>query len=145
VRELQLAKAAIAAGLAILLNELGVSLQTLDHIYLAGAFGNYVNCDSACRIGLVPIPPEKVTQARNTALLGAKLALFPEHRCEFESLHNHLRHVSLNERADFQEIFVEQIGFPIAHPAFPPNGPFAKPTCLPRVATGPAINSVAGL
>jgi uncharacterized 2Fe-2S/4Fe-4S cluster protein (DUF4445 family) len=145
VRELQLAKAAIAAGLAILLNELGASADELDEIYLAGAFGNYVNYESACRIGLVPSAPEKVIQAGNTALLGAKLALFPERRHEFESLQNQLRHVPLNERADFQEIFVEQIGFPMARPSFSGSHPAANPTCVPCIATRPALDSVASL
>jgi uncharacterized 2Fe-2S/4Fe-4S cluster protein (DUF4445 family) len=144
VRELQLAKAAIAAGLAILLNELGASMAELDEIYLAGAFGNYVNRESACRIGLVSAVPEKIVQAGNTALLGAKLALFSEHRCEFDLLPNQLRHVPLNERADFQDLFLEQIGFPEARPNFSGDRP-RKSNCLPLIAIGPAIESVASL
>lgn len=111
VRELQLAKAAIAAGLEILLREADAPMA-LDQIYLAGAFGNYVNCESASRIGLIPVPPDKVVQAGNTALLGAKLALFPEYHQEFQSLQRRVRHVPLNERSDFQEIFLTQIRFP---------------------------------
>jgi uncharacterized 2Fe-2S/4Fe-4S cluster protein (DUF4445 family) len=112
IRELQLAKGAIAAGLIILLQETGATLADLDQIYLAGAFGNYINRESATRIGLVPIAPNKVIQAGNTALLGAKLALFPEYRAEFDSLQRQIQHVPLNERADFQENFLEQIQFP---------------------------------
>lgn len=112
VRELQLAKAAISGGLIILLKEVGASINKLDSVYLAGAFGNYAKRESSCRIGLVPTAPEQVIQAGNTALLGAKLALFSEYRCEFDSLQHQVRHVPLNERADFQEIFIEQIAFP---------------------------------
>lgn len=111
VRELQLAKAAIAGGLAILLDELGASVAELDRVCLAGAFGNYVNRESACRIGLIPTAPEIVMHAGNTALLGAKLALFPQHRAEFDLLGNRIRHIPLNDRPGFQELFVEQIAF----------------------------------
>jgi uncharacterized 2Fe-2S/4Fe-4S cluster protein (DUF4445 family) len=112
VRELQLAKGAIAAGLMILLNEANASIDALDQVFLAGAFGNYVNRESACRIGLIPVSSDKVIQAGNTALLGAKLALFPEYSGEFDSLQRRVRHVPLNERGDFQEIFIEQMLFP---------------------------------
>ena len=55
--------------------------MTLAQVFLAGAFGNYINHTSARRIGLLDFPAEKVRPAGNTALLGAKLALFslPEH------------------------------------------------------------------
>ena len=43
VRELQLAKGAVAAGIKTLMDELGIGIQDIDHVYLAGAFGNYVN------------------------------------------------------------------------------------------------------
>ena len=112
IRELQLAKGAIAAGLSILLHDSLATTGDLAQIFLAGAFGNYVNPQSACRIGLLPAAPAKIIQAGNTALLGAKLALFPEYRTEFELLQSRVQHVTLSQRPDFQEVFIQSIGFP---------------------------------
>lgn len=114
VRELQLAKGAIAAGLRILLEQWGATKQDLTQIHLAGAFGNYINHTSARRIGLLDFPAERVRPSGNTALLGAKLALFslPEHNGAYEQTLAKVRHVPLNEDARFQETFVEEMAFP---------------------------------
>lgn len=113
IRELQLAKGAIAAGLRLLLNQWGASLGDLTRIHLAGAFGNYINRQSARRIGLIPFGPERVVPAGNTALLGAKLALFTSEATglEFRDLLARIAHVSLNDDPHFQEIYVEEMGF----------------------------------
>jgi len=114
IRELQLAKGAIAAGLRILVQQWGASIGDLSRIYLAGAFGNYINRASARRIGLLDFPPEKVLPAGNTALLGAKLALFSlhEHDGSYAEVRRKIRHVPLNEDAQFQDIFAEEMRFP---------------------------------
>ena len=114
VRELQLAKGAIAAGLRILLEQWGATKEDLAQVFLAGAFGNYINHTSARRIGLLDFPAEKVRPAGNTALLGAKLALFslPEHDGAYPQILAKVKHVSLNEDARFQETFVEEMVFP---------------------------------
>jgi uncharacterized 2Fe-2S/4Fe-4S cluster protein (DUF4445 family) len=114
IRELQLAKGAIAAGLRILVQQWGADLSDLKRIYLAGAFGNYISRASARRIGLLDFPPEKVLPAGNTALLGAKLALFSLHEQDgtYPELRRRVRHVPLNEDPQFQEIFVQEMGFP---------------------------------
>ena len=78
VRELQLAKAAVAAGVRILLERLGGSISDVSKLYLAGAFGNYVGQASARRIGLLRFPEAVIESAGNTALLGAKIALFSQ-------------------------------------------------------------------
>jgi uncharacterized 2Fe-2S/4Fe-4S cluster protein (DUF4445 family) len=113
VRELQLAKGAIAAGLRILLQQAGATHDRLERVYLAGAFGNYINRASAHRIGLLQIPPEKVVPSGNTALLGAKIALFglDEHGGAFPGLVGMTRHVSLHEDPSFQEIYVDEMTF----------------------------------
>ncbi len=112
VRELQLAKAAIAAGLRILLERWGN--PELHRLYLAGAFGNYINRASARRIGLIDFPSEKVEAAGNTALLGAKLALFSldGEDGSFQEVRRRVEHVSLHEDARFQDVFVEELTFP---------------------------------
>jgi len=114
IRELQLAKGAIAAGIRLLLAQWGASPQDLTRLFLAGAFGNYISRASARRIGLLPFPPERVEPAGNTALRGAKLALFhlPADGDPYHALRQMTHHVSLNEDPQFHEIYVEEMQFP---------------------------------
>ncbi len=108
VRELQLAKGAIAAGISILARRRGVRLQDIRRVFLAGAFGNYINRASARRIGLLPFPEERVEPAGNTALLGAKMALFETDR-SFGDLRSRIEHVPLGSDPEFQECFVSSL------------------------------------
>jgi uncharacterized 2Fe-2S/4Fe-4S cluster protein (DUF4445 family) len=114
VRELQLAKGAIAAGVHILLEDWGAAPQDVKCVYLAGAFGNYVSRSSARRIGLVDFPEEQVEGVGNTALLGAKLALFSRDReaHEFSEVLRRVEHVPLATARSFQEIFIRETSFP---------------------------------
>jgi uncharacterized 2Fe-2S/4Fe-4S cluster protein (DUF4445 family) len=114
IRELQLAKGAIAAGLRILLNRWGATLEDVSSLSLAGAFGNYISRASARRIGLLKLPLEKVAPAGNTALRGAKLALFDsaEPNDLYAGLRARIQHIPLSDDAQFQEIFVEEMAFP---------------------------------
>jgi uncharacterized 2Fe-2S/4Fe-4S cluster protein (DUF4445 family) len=112
IRELQLAKAAIAAGIKLLMHRKGA--KELARLYLAGAFGNYIDRASAQRIGLIAFPPERVKAAGNTALLGAKLALFSLD-CEdgsYAGLRRRVTHVALNADPSFQDVFVDELAFP---------------------------------
>ena len=108
IRELQLAKGAIAAGVRILLGHWGATMQDLRTVYLAGAFGNYVRVESAVRIGLLEMARERVVPAGNTALRGAKLMLLSEPAMP------EIEHVSLAGDACFQNSFVDCMGFPDA-------------------------------
>ena len=110
IRELQLAKGAMAAGVDILLRRWGAAAEEVDRVYLAGAFGNYLNRTSARRIGLLPFREEQVQPAGNTALLGAKLGLFEDG--DFASVRRIVEHVPLGADPDFQERYVEAIPFP---------------------------------
>ena len=114
IRELQLAKGAIAAGVQILLRRWGADKVDLKEVFLAGAFGNYINYASARRIGLLDFCPEIVKPAGNTALLGAKMSLFDldEHGGAYPEVLSKTQHVSLKEDADFHETFVERMAFP---------------------------------
>lgn len=114
IRELQLAKGAIAAGFRLLLQQWGAAESDLKEVYLAGAFGNYINQASARRIGLLNFPAEKIRPAGNTALLGAKLALFETdgHNGAYPDLLARVQHVSLHEDPRFQETYVDEMGFP---------------------------------
>ena len=85
----------------------------IERIYLAGAFGNYVDRDSARRIGLIGFPSHSIQPAGNTALLGAKIALFlPNLDSTYRSIRDMTEHVSLNDAASFQDTFVEEMRFP---------------------------------
>jgi len=108
VRELQLAKGAIAAGLRILLKHWGASMADIQTLCLAGAFGNYLEAESARRIGLLECPPEIIANAGNTALRGAKQILAgetPPARAD-------IRHVMLAADADFEDLFASCMRFP---------------------------------
>ncbi len=111
IRQLQLAKAAIAAGVRILLREMGITRDDVASVYLAGAFGNYVNSESARRIGLLSFRDDQIVAAGNTALRGAKMALFLNPQVTAE-LQKKMIHVGLSEDPEFQDIFVEEMGFP---------------------------------
>jgi uncharacterized 2Fe-2S/4Fe-4S cluster protein (DUF4445 family) len=111
VRELQLAKAAIAAGIRVVLREWGAAPSEVTRLDLAGAFGNYVNRASVRRIGLCDFPLTLVSPAGNTALRGAKLALFRDPD-DFADLRRRIQHISLAADAGFQEIYVEEMKFP---------------------------------
>jgi uncharacterized 2Fe-2S/4Fe-4S cluster protein (DUF4445 family) len=112
IRELQLAKAAIAAGIKLLMQRRGA--KELARLYLAGAFGNYIDRASAQRIGLIDFPPERVEAAGNTALLGAKLALFSldSEDGSYAGVRRRVEHVALNADPSFQDVFVEELAFP---------------------------------
>ncbi len=111
VRELQLAKAAIAAGVRVLLERFGAAPGGVRRVWLAGAFGNYINRASARRIGLLEFPDDVVQPAGNTALLGAKLALFAPDPA-FRDVRAITRHVPLGADPGFQDAYVDAMPFP---------------------------------
>jgi uncharacterized 2Fe-2S/4Fe-4S cluster protein (DUF4445 family) len=111
VRELQLAKGAIAAGLRLLAARLGVSLEDIRRVHLAGAFGNYVSRASARRIGLLHFPLERIAAAGNTALHGARRALFEE-PAAWEAVRRRVEHVALNEDPRFHDVYAGEMRFP---------------------------------
>ena len=111
VRELQLAKGAIAAGLKILATNFSATVNDLQQVYLAGAFGNYISRASAQKIGLLRMPLNRVVPAGNTALLGAKMALFGDAE-KWDAVARRVQSVSLNEDEAFQDIYAEEMRFP---------------------------------
>ncbi len=113
LRELQLAKGAIYAGLKILLKEAGITEDDLNEVLLAGAFGNYVRKESALGIGLLPqMPLDKITAVGNAAGDGAKIALASQAmRLRAAEFAENVEHVELSTRRDFQDIFVEAMAF----------------------------------
>jgi uncharacterized 2Fe-2S/4Fe-4S cluster protein (DUF4445 family) len=116
IRQVQLAKGAIASGIAMLQHIAGVPAERVAELMLAGGFGNYVSIASAQRIGLIPpLPRERVRYVGNAAALGAQLCLLSErHRAEAERVAARIEHVSLATHPDFEQIFVDAMNFPRA-------------------------------
>ncbi len=114
VRELQFAKAAIATGWHILLEEAGLTEADVKQVLLAGSFGSYLSPAAAIRIGLVPdVAVRRVVPAGNVAGEGAKMALLSlRERAGGLALLEEVRYVELSDRADFNDRFVEQLPFP---------------------------------
>ena len=114
IREVQLAKAAIFAGIQIMKQELGVGDADISQVLLAGAFGNYIRRDRALRVGLLPrVPVERVRFVGNSAGTGAKLALLSrEARRWAERISHTVEYVELAARPQFQQAFVEAMFFP---------------------------------
>jgi uncharacterized 2Fe-2S/4Fe-4S cluster protein (DUF4445 family) len=114
VRELQFAKASIATGWSILLAELGVGVEEISQVLLAGSFGAYLTPLSAVRIGLVPkIALPRIVSAGNVAGEGAKIAaLSVRERAEAHSILREVEYVELSGRGDFNDMFVDQLAFP---------------------------------
>ena len=114
VRQVQLAKGAIASGIAMLLHVAAVPLADVAELMLAGGFGNYVSIPSAQRIGLIPaLPVDRVRYVGNAAALGAQLCLLSEpERARAADVAARIEHVSLAAHPDFEQIFVDAMNFP---------------------------------
>jgi len=110
INEFQLAKAAIAAGLTILANQLSIDLADIEEIYIAGAFGNYINIENIVATGMIELPAEKIHKMGNTALIGAKMFLFSDIGITDEIL-TRTRHINLEGDPNFQDIYVDKMLF----------------------------------
>lgn len=113
VREVQLAKAAIAAGINTLLHEQGLALSDVDKLYIAGGFGSHINKNSACAIGLLPPKLlDKIVFVGNAAGMGARrIALTASGRAESEAIAERAEYVELSGHAFFQDDYIEQMMF----------------------------------
>lgn len=115
VRELQLAKAAIAAGIHTLMDQMGVEPADIGRVYFAGALGNYVDPERAMDIGLIPrFPTDTVTSLGNAASTGAIMVLLNEEYWNMANeLANSIEHIELSSRLDFNQHFVDNMDFPL--------------------------------
>ena len=113
VNELAQAKGANAAGLRVLADAYGITLDRIDRLYLAGGFARHLDVDAACRIGLVPdLPRERIVKVGNAALLGAAIALVSrQRRADLEAMVRRVEHVRLEAHPRFFEFFVEGCQF----------------------------------
>lgn len=114
VRNLQLAKAAVAAGIRVLLQQRGLTPEQLDGVYLAGGFGSYLDPESAAAIGMLPRAcAGKLHTLGNTALAGAAvLTLDGAQWQRIRSISRACSYLELSGRADFAAAFTENLSFP---------------------------------
>lgn len=115
VRSLQLAKAAVAGGVEVLLARHGIKAGDLSRVCLAGGFGNYIDPKSAMALGMLPeIAPERLHCLGNTSLAGASMAAVdPECRCELRSCAEKCEYIELSGLREFTEAFTDNMTFDI--------------------------------
>jgi len=113
IRQLQLAKGAISAGIILLAKAAGVELCDIDRVYLAGAFGSALNPESACRTGLIPTELRgKIIPVGNAAGAGACLAAVSEALFgETDAIVKSMEPVELADLPDFSRVFASQMYF----------------------------------
>lgn len=114
VRNLQLAKGAIAAGIEVLLRKAGLVSLDLDKVVIAGAFGAYIDIQSAITIGMLPcLPIDRFEQVGNAAGAGTKLALLSHPmRVKAATIAKQSTYVEMAGTREFMTAFVSRISFP---------------------------------
>ena len=114
VREVQLAKGAMAAGIQMMCRRLGVTTDDIACVMIAGAFGSYMSPASACGIGLIPPAlQEKVMAIGNAAGQGARLcALSIDEYRRAATLSRNVEYLELAADPAFQDVFVDELEFP---------------------------------
>jgi len=114
MREIQLAKAAIRTGISILMQEVNTKLEQIGRVYMAGAFGSYVDPTSARIIGMIPsVPLSIVTSVGNAAGTGARMALVSSKaRRICERISRSVEYIELATHSNFRSTFAESLRFP---------------------------------
>ncbi len=114
INEIQLAKAAIRAGIEVLLTEAGLAAEQIERVVVAGAFGTYLDVGSALTIGMFPpLPRERFVQVGNAAGMGAKMALVSR-RCReiAEEIARRVEYVELTTHPRFVEEYTAALMLP---------------------------------
>ena len=115
IRNVQLAKAAIAAGIRTLLDVTGTKEEEISTFYIAGGFGSHLNLTSAVRIGLFPAALEnKVNILGNAALKGAAF-LLTDHALkeQAKNISSHVDYIPLGGMPEFNERYIRELFFPL--------------------------------
>ncbi|MEM2440383.1 MAG: ASKHA domain-containing protein, partial [Candidatus Bathyarchaeia archaeon] len=109
IREIQLAKAAIYAACSILMEKKGLKEEDFDRVFIAGAFGNYLNLENAKILGLIPdIALEKVEFIGNAAITGAKMALISvKAREKANEISEKVRYLEMAADPNFNKEFID--------------------------------------
>jgi uncharacterized 2Fe-2S/4Fe-4S cluster protein (DUF4445 family) len=115
IREVQLAKGAIAAGIKVLMLEAGIPAEDVRRVFMAGGFGYALHDWSAGRIGLIPEGLEKrQIRAGNTSGLGARLWLHSGKFREYtREIADRVRYIELSEHPEFNDLFMWEMTFPV--------------------------------
>lgn len=108
IREFQLAKAAVATGVQLLLNQLSISITDVENVFIAGGFGNFLNIKNVIRTGLIEADENKIIKLGNTALIGAKLFLFEDEKFT-QNILNKTTHLNLEADGSFQDVYIEKM------------------------------------
>jgi len=110
IREIQLAKAAIRTGIKVLLQQKGCPEEKINKVIIAGAFGSYINVDSAISIGMLPpLALDLFQQVGNAAGIGAKLALASiNKRARAQAIARRARYIELAKAPAFEQIFLQE-------------------------------------
>jgi len=113
VRALQLAKGAIASAWTLLLENVGLGVDDLCHVYVAGAFGNYLDPANSVALGLLPpVPRERIVFVGNAAGVGAQMALVDEGaRRRMAALRRRISFLDLATDSGFHEVFTGKLTF----------------------------------
>jgi uncharacterized 2Fe-2S/4Fe-4S cluster protein (DUF4445 family) len=113
VNEIQLAKGAIRAGLEVMLSEVGITDEDIEEFIVAGAFGTYLDLESAIHIGMFPnLPRERFKQVGNAAGLGAKsMLLSRKMRKQAEEINSDVEYVELTTHPGFTDAYMEALAF----------------------------------
>lgn len=114
INEIQLAKAAIATGTKLLLEAAGLTVEDLEEVVVAGAFGTHLKLESAVTIGMFPnLPLTAFRQVGNAAGTGARLALLSlAERQRGETIARQVGYIELMTRPSFHEVYVESLRLP---------------------------------
>ncbi|TYP57645.1 ASKHA domain-containing protein [Thermosediminibacter litoriperuensis] len=114
IRQVQLAKGAIWAGIRALLREKGISPKDVRRVYVAGAFGAHLRPESLSRIGMIAGEwTERLTFAGNTSIAGATMCLLSgAKRKEAENIAGMVRYLELSTMEGFDRLFAESLKFP---------------------------------
>ncbi len=110
IQEFQLAKAAIATGIQLLIRKLSIDMKNIDNVYISGGFGSYINLENVRGTGMMLFPTEIMHQLGNTALMGAKMLLFAD-SVTSDVITSLTEHVNLESEPGFQDIYVENLAF----------------------------------
>ena len=113
IRALQMAKAAVCAGVELLMEALEIGASDVEQVFLAGGFGYYLDVEKAARIGLFPAElADKVTAVGNTSLLGACLyGGDPSLREKTKDLCRRVEVMNLAEQRGFEERYLGRLNF----------------------------------
>lgn len=113
IRQVQLAKGAIYAGIFLMAKQLGLEVKDIQKVQLAGAFGNYLNPVSACRIGLLPEELlERIEPVGNAAGSGAKMLACDRKLLPLtQELTNKIEFLELASLPEFSRTFAKSMNF----------------------------------